>query len=205
MFRCMNITDMYQIHHGGLIRTCDLKAYAISNGLLWSSVLVSISRWQKQGVLQRLTRGAYLLRDIEVNAPVAACSLVPDSYISLESAMSHHGMLLDRIYHIDLACVRRIRGFSIRNTEVKMSKIPPRLYWGWEVEETSHGSFRIATAEKALFDRIYLDRTATPDLEYFEGMGLQPDALNAEIFHELASLSPKVKRFRKLLKEYCDE
>ena len=199
----MNITDMYQIHHEGLIRTCDLKAYAISHGLLWSSVLVNISRWQKQGLLQRVKRGAYLIRDIKVNASVAACSLIPDSYISLESAMSHHGMLLDRIYH--LVCVRRIKSFHIRNTEVKVFKIPPRLYWGWETDETIHGSTRIATAEKALFDRIYLDRTATPNLEYFEGMGLQPDSLNADRFAKLTSHFPKVKRFSNLLKEYCHE
>ncbi len=199
------MADIYKVHRGGLVRTCDFKAFAISNGLVWSSVLVSISRWQKQGLLERVTRGAYLVRDIEVNAPVAACSLVPDGYISLESAMSYHGMLLDRIYRLDLACVRRVRGFNLRSTEVVVSKIPPSLYWGWEVEESQHGSIRVATAEKALLDRIYLDRAAIPEYTYFEDMGLQPDALNADRFAELAARSPKVKRFSRLLKEYCHE
>ena len=160
---CMNTSDLYRIHNGGLIQTCDIKAYAISHGLRWSSVLVSISRWQKKGLLERVRRGADLLRDVEVNAPVVACSLVADSYISFECAMSHHGMLLDRIYRVDLACVRRVEGFCIRNTEVKVSKIPPRLYLGWEVEESIHGSIRMATPEKAFLDRMYLRRTAVPD------------------------------------------
>ena len=201
----MNITDIYQINDNGLIRSCDFKAYAISRGLQWSSVLVNICRWKKQGLLEGVTRGAYLVRDMEVNAAVVACSLVPDSYISLESAMSHHGMLLDRVYRVDLVSVRRVNGFSIRNQEVKVSKIPASLYWGWDVEESVKGSIRIATPEKALFDRIYLDRTAIPEYEYFEGMGLQPDALNVDIFMQIASRSPKVKRFSTLLKEYCHE
>jgi len=201
----MKITDLYQIHHGGLIRSCDIKAYAISHGLLWSSVLVSISRWQKQGLLERVTRGAYLVRDVEVNAPVAACSLVPEGYISLEYAMSYHGMLLDRVYRLDLVCVRRVSSFCIRNTEIRVSKIPPRLYWGWEIEESIHGPIRIATPEKALFDRIYLDRTAAPNYAYFEDMGLQPDAVDAERFAQLATHSPKAERFCRSLKEYCHE
>lgn len=198
----MNGTDLYRIHHDGLIRTRDMKAYAISHGLLWSSVLVSISRWQKQGLLERVTRGTYLVRDVEVNAPVAACSIVPDSYISLESAMVCHGMLLDRIYRVDLVCVRRVKGFHIRDTEIKVSKISPRLYWGWEIDESAHEPIRIASPEKALFDRIYMDRTAVPDSTYFEDMGLQTDVLNADRFAELAACSPKVNRFSRLLKEY---
>jgi len=199
----MNMVDVYRIHHGGLVRIADFRAFAISHGLQWSSVLVGISRWQKQGFLERVTRGAYLVRDIEVNESVAACLLVPDGYISLESAMSYRGMLLDRVYQLDLACVRRVRGFKIRSTEVVVSKIPPSLYWGWEVEETRHGSIRVAAAEKALFDRIYIDRVAEPEYAYFEDMGLQPHAVNADRFAELAQRSPKVKRFSRILKEYC--
>jgi len=179
-----------------------MKAFAISHGLRWSSVLVSISRWQKQGLLERVTRGAYLVRDVEVDAPVAACSLVPDGYISLESAMSYHGMLLDRVYRVDLVCARRVKGFRIRNTEIVVSTIPPRIYWGWEIKESVHGPVRVATAEKALFDRIYMDRSAIPDYTYFEDMGLQPDSVDTERFAELASRSPKVNRFSRLLKEY---
>lgn len=201
----MNMNDLYQIHHNGLIRTSDIRAYALNHALNWSSVLMNVSRWQKQGLLERVTRGAYLLRDVKAYTPAVACLLVPDSYISLESAMSHHGMILDRIYRTDLACVRRVKSFSVRDTEVRISKIPPHLYCGWEVEEFVHGIVRIATAEKALFDRIYLDRNAVADCTYFEGMGLQPDVLNIDRFNELTTLSPKVKNFLRPLKEYCHE
>jgi predicted transcriptional regulator of viral defense system len=201
----MKVTDLYNIHHGGLIQAADFKAYAISHGLCWSSMLTSISRWQKQGILKRVTRGAYLLRNVEVNAPVAACTLVSDGYISLEYAMQQHGMILDRLYRVDIACVRRVKSFRIGETEVKVTKIPPRLYWGWEVEESIHGTVRVATPEKALFDRIYLDRTAAPSLSYYEDMGLQAHSLDANRFAELAYLSPKVSRFVSSLKEYCHE
>ena len=184
------MTDLYGIHHGGVIRTRDMKAYAINHGQLWSSVLVSLSRWQKQGLLTRVTRGAYLLRDVEVSPPVAACSLIPDSYISLESAMSYHGMLLDRVYRVDLVCTRRVQGFHIRDTEVVVSKIPPRLNWGWGIEASVDGYIRIATPEKSLFDRIYLDRSAVPDYTYFEDMSLQPDVVNTERFSIMDYSSP---------------
>jgi len=167
-------------------------------------VLVNISRWHKQGLLERVTRGAYLVRDVEVNAPVAACALVPDGYISLEYAMSYHGMLLDRVYRLDLVSVRRVSSFCIRGIEIRVAKIPPRLYWGWEIKESIHGPIRIATPEKALFDRIYLDRTANPNYAYFEDMGLQPGAVNTERFAQLAVQSPKVECFCKSLREYCD-
>jgi predicted transcriptional regulator of viral defense system len=166
---------------------------------------MNLSRWQREGLLERVTRGAYLLRDVKTYAPAVACLLVPDSYISLESAMSHHGMILDRIYRTDLACVRRVKSFSVRGTEIRVSKIPPHLYCGWNMEESIHGTVRMASAEKALFDRIYLDRNAVCDCTYFEEIGLQPDAINIDRFNELTALSPKVKTFLTPLKEYCNE
>lgn len=201
----MNVTDIYHIHHGGIIRTRDLKAFAISHGLKWSSVLVSVSRWEKQGVLTRITRGTYLVSGIEVHAAVAACTIIPDSYISLEAAMAHHGMILDRTYRLDLACIRRVKGFRIQETDVVPHKIPERIYWGWTLQASVYGTIRVAPPEKALFDRIYLDASASPDYTYFEDLGLQPDTLNLENFTDIASCSPKVKRFVKPLKEYCHD
>ena len=201
----MKMNDLYQIHHNGLLTIRDIRAYALNCDLNWSSVLMNVSRWQRQGILERVTRGAYLLRDMKVYTPEVACLLVPDSYISLESAMSYHGMILDRIYRVDLACVRRVKSFRVRDTEVRITRIPPHLYCGWEVEESIHGTVRMATAEKALFDRIYLDRHAVANCDYFEGMGLQPDALSIDRFNELTALSPKVKTFLPPLEEYCNE
>lgn len=201
----MKMLDLHSIHHCGLIRACDFRAFAFNNGLKWSSVLVNISRWQKQGVLERVTRGAYLLRDVEVDAAVIACRVVPDSYLSLEWAMVYHGMLLDRMYTVDLVCPRRVQSFHVRNVEIRLTKIPPRLCCGWAVEESSRGPIRVATAEKALVDRLYLDTTALPDCSYFQDMGLQPDALNLDRFVRLAELSPKVQRYSRILREYCRE
>jgi predicted transcriptional regulator of viral defense system len=201
----MKTSDLYQIHHFGLIQTADLKAYALSHSQQWSSVLVNLTRWQKEGLLERVTRGAYLVRDIPTDPAVVACALIPEAYISLEYAMSHHGMLLDRVYRVDLACARRVRSFDIRNTHVHIAKIPPRLNWGWETADSIHGPIRIARPEKALFDRIYLDRRALPGTNYFEDMGLQPDSLDPNTFAELAKISPKVKRFSSALKDYCHE
>ena len=201
----MNQTNLNQIHHGGVIRTCDLKALAVNQGLKWSSVLVNVSRWQQQGLLERVTRGDYLLRDVEVHPEVAACLLVPDGYISLESAMARHGTILDRVYHVDLACPRRVKNFSVRGTEIRVSKIPPRLFWGWEVEETLHGPVRLARPEKALLDRLYLDRTAEPGFDYYEEMGLQPDSLDPERFAHMVTLCPKLMPFSSHLREYCRE
>ena len=201
----MNLTEIYRINHGGLLRNRDFRAFSINNGIQWQSVLVNISRWQKQGLLEKVTRGAYLVRDIDVYAPAVACQLLPDGYLSLEYAMVQHGMILDRVYHIDIATPRRVKSFNIRDQKIKVTKIPPSLYWGWEITQTIHGTIRMATPEKALFDRIYLDRTALPAYEYFEDMNLQPDAVDPDRFSEISSHSPKVKRFASCLKEYCNE
>lgn len=50
-------------------------------------------RWVKGGLVSRLRRGLYILGGAQPDLFEVARRLVPDSYISLESALAHHGML----------------------------------------------------------------------------------------------------------------
>lgn len=165
--------------------------------------MANVNRWVKQGILERIIRGAYLLPGVAFSPQVVACQLVPDSYLSLEWALAHHGVLLDRTYRLDLVCPRRVQSFTIRTTETAVHKLPPRLYWGWALEESRHGPFRVATPEKALLDRIHLDPTALPNPTYFEDMGLDAEGVRPEAFAELTASVPKLRPFCRPLQEYC--
>jgi hypothetical protein len=74
--------------------------------------------------------------------------------VSLQSALFHHGLIEQVpavIYAVTLGRPRRVRSpLGV----VSFHRMPPELFSGFEVEPSSGA--KIASAEKALFDLLYL-------------------------------------------------
>lgn len=76
------------------------------------------------------------------------------AYISLQSALFHHGLVEQIpavIYAVTLGRPRRVR---TPLAVVSFHRLPPELFSGFGVEDA--GGVKIASAEKALFDLLYL-------------------------------------------------
>ena len=123
-----------------------------------SSARVAGGRYVKQGVLVRVKRNLYMLREIWENADreekfrIANLGQVP-SYISLTTALDYYDLTtqMQRDF-LESVAVRRTKEIQLDKTIFKYTKISNELYFGFKKVK----NIFIATPEKALLDAFYL-------------------------------------------------
>jgi predicted transcriptional regulator of viral defense system len=114
-----------------------------------------LRRLERGGFLIHLTRGRWGLKDaISAFALPEALSAPEPAYVSLQSALFHHG-LVDQVPAVTYAMTTgRTRRMTTPLGTVSFHRLPPELFSGFKVE--GDDGFKMATPEKALFDVIYL-------------------------------------------------
>ena len=111
-----------------------------------------IARLVKSGFLQRVSRGKYLVLSKDANIFEIAYFLYNPSYISLETALNHYGILSQFPTLITSVTTRRSVLLNAESIgEFEYVHIPKRLLTGF----TKEGRALFATPEKALFDYLY--------------------------------------------------
>ena len=120
-----------------------------------SNATTILRRLAAEGMLIHLSRGRWLVNQkIDRLALPELISAPYPAYISLQSALFHHGMIEQIpavIYAVTPARPRRLR--TPMGT-ISYHRMPPELFTGYELLPGSDA--KIATPEKALFDLVYL-------------------------------------------------
>lgn len=127
-------------------------------GISDASARVTASRYAGQGILLRIKRNLYVLRDewnaagIEDKFRLANMGQVP-SYISLMTALGYYEVTtqMQRNFFESVA-VKRSKEMKLDGTVFRYVKLAPNLYNAFRKEK----NFFIATPEKALLDAFYL-------------------------------------------------
>ena len=135
------------------------------------SVSKALSRLADRGLLSRVAEGIYLNKLVRDSAPEDFIKLLrPNSYVSLESALSHWGLSTQS--PVALTCVTTGKPKEHRAPEftITFRTISKRLFWGFIEKQTRYSNYAIAEPEKALLDWIYLSLQAglTPNLDEIE-------------------------------------
>ncbi|MEO6004880.1 MAG: hypothetical protein ABIZ04_24445 [Opitutus sp.] len=116
-----------------------------------------LSRLATRGFVRRLARGRWSIGAQTNREQLAEQVAAPSpAYVSLQSALFRHGLIEqvpDVLYAVTLGRARRVRTPS---GTVSLHRMPPALFGGYE---TSDDGTKVATAEKALFDILYLSPT----------------------------------------------
>lgn len=123
-----------------------------------ASAKVSASRYMRIGLLARIKRNVYVLRERwqaanrEERFALANLGQAP-SYISLMTALDYHEITtqLQRGI-IESVAVKRTKEISLYGTIFRYTKISRTLYFGF----IRHQDFFIAVPEKAFLDAVYL-------------------------------------------------
>jgi predicted transcriptional regulator of viral defense system len=119
-----------------------------------------ITKLVRNGWLIRIKRGIYAISDLSnrgfltLSPYVVANLLVPDSYVSFESALQHHSMFDQMTNKTVSVSLKEIKSFQLVNMEYRFVKTKPELYFGWEDVQIGSNRARIATPEKALIDMV---------------------------------------------------
>jgi len=119
-----------------------------------------VTKLVKNGWLIRIKRGLYAISDLStrgfltLSTYVVANLLVPDSYVSFESALQQYGMfdqLTDKTISVSLKTYKTVR---LNSTEYSFVKTKPEYYFGWQEVNLDNIIVRVATPEKALIDMV---------------------------------------------------
>lgn len=118
------------------------------------TVYKKLDRLIKKKIITRIIKGKYLFG---LNPPddfTLANFLYQPSYISLESALSFHGIITGFPYAIASVTPRKTKKYLIsgKEKEYEYTHLAPKLFWGYEKKE----QFLMASPEKAVLDYLYL-------------------------------------------------
>jgi predicted transcriptional regulator of viral defense system len=127
-------------------------------GISRSSAKVSASRYVKLGVLVRIKRNIYVLREVWNAAEIEEKFIIANlgqapSYISLMTALDYHEITtqVQRNFFESVA-LKRTKEIQVSDSLFRYSKVAGVFYFGFKREK----DFFIATPEKALLDAFYL-------------------------------------------------
>jgi predicted transcriptional regulator of viral defense system len=113
-----------------------------------------LRRLSDQKLLTHLSRGRWLIgSDLARFALPELISAPHPSYVSMQSALFHRGLIEQVPAVVYAATLGKPRRVSTPLGVISFHRLPPELFCGFEVE--ADGA-KIASAEKALFDTLYL-------------------------------------------------
>ena len=123
-------------------------------GMKPPTLRVALGRLARRGVLQRICRGYYAnpfnLPSLE---EISACVYQP-SYVSLESALSRHGILSQIPYTLTCVTTRLPWRLNTSFGRMEYRQMKKSFFFGFTRQE----DYLLAEPEKALVDFIYLNK-----------------------------------------------
>lgn len=181
----------------GLFRTGEILA-GRSNP---AGVRRQLDRWVKRGHLLQLRRGIYQLRRRPgENAPhpfkVSGC-LKKNSYVSLQSALSHHGMIPEYVPATTSITTGRPETRVTPVGRFIFRHVKPARFFGFEEAELGGGQTALlATPAKALVDLLLLT-PGSDSVAYLRELRLEPSRMpDAAELQETARKTGSLKTLR---------
>lgn len=185
----------------------------VSNEPLFSSALLlagnastrqvrlQLTRWANAGRVLQLRRGFYALappwRKVEPHPFLVANALQRGSYVSLQAALSFHGVIPEHVPVV--TSVGPGRPETVHNPlgTFQFRHLAGALLFGYSQVEVAPRQFAfVASPEKALLDLVHLTPGAD-SAEYLRELRLQnPEAIDLSRLDELARRSARPKLIR---------
>lgn len=121
-----------------------------------------MDRWVKAGYVVRLRRGLYTLNSDDRRAGLSlrliANILYSPSYVSLEFALSHYGMIPEAVFAVTSVTTRKTQEFTNPFGRFIYRSIREAAFFGFEAARDEFGNDSlIAVPEKALLDYLYFN------------------------------------------------
>ncbi len=117
-----------------------------------NSLPVILNRMVKRGVLTKIRRGYFTFDLNQVDFEEFAGVIKKPSYISLEYALYHHGLIDQIPEKITLVTTGKPQTLINNGKILEYSHLKKELFFGYEIVK----NFLIARKEKAILDELYL-------------------------------------------------
>jgi len=150
-----------------------------------SSLYARVNRALGANEIVQVRRGLYVLapkfRKIPLNARALSQILYGPSYISLESALSWHGLIPEAVYTLTCISFGKAKVFDTPLGIFSYTRVPQQvLYAGVDrIQENQEAPIFMANPLKALLDYIYVHKVDWNDLNpLFESLRIEPEELS---------------------------
>jgi len=191
----MKIGDLLaKVGPSGLFRTGQILAGESSP----ADVRSQLDRWVRSGRVLRLRRGVYALGKPYCQTMAhpfsVANALKKASYVSLQSALAHYGMIPEYVPVTTSVTTGRPEELETPGGRFQFRHVASRLFQGFAETEVSPGEFALlASPYKALVDLLYLT-PGSDRSEYLVELRLtRPERFEAEELRTSARHSDSVK------------
>ncbi|MFW6121474.1 MAG: type IV toxin-antitoxin system AbiEi family antitoxin domain-containing protein [Petrotogales bacterium] len=148
-----------------------LADFAQLTGENKSSLSVQLTRLVKTGILSRAAQTWYENPFTPPSPEEVAMVIRYPSYLSMEYALSKHGILSQATYTLTLITTKLPYTYRTTHTVYEYHQISHSLFWGYEKE----GTVCTADPEKAFLDLIYIRYMNTGELPMEELSSLVDD------------------------------
>lgn len=165
-----------------------------------------VKRAIASGDLIQLRRGVYCLgRNYQREALDQfglAQKIYAPSYVSLESALSHHGWIPEAVYTVTSACLKRSTAFQTPVGNFSFTRIPKFNFIGVERVQAGRIVHLMATPTKALADYIVAHKMELAPRELKESLRIENaywEKLSYKLLKEISEAYGNI-RLRKFLR-----
>jgi predicted transcriptional regulator of viral defense system len=186
--------------------------FLAGSGERLTTLRLQLSRWVKAGKLIQLTKGLYTLaepyRRLTPHPFVLANAMKKASYVSLQSALGHFGMIPEHVPTVTSVTTQRPSRAETPLGRFLFRHIKKSWFSGYRQVDLGSGQKAfVATPEKALLDLVYLTPGAD-NHDFLAELRLQNlDRLDRDVLVQLAqtSRSPKLRHAVRLIEKLIDE
>lgn len=153
-----------------------------------------LTEWQAKGYLRKIAKGCYVFADVALDESIlfrVANRLYRPSYVSLEAALVHYGLIPETAYGVTSVTTRRTYRFDTWLTHFSYRTVAKRLFFGYHLRPDR---VKMATPEKAILDFLYLNPHLTQRAD-FDSLRVDRDAFQQQV--DQAQLLRHLGRFDK--------
>lgn len=154
----------------------------------WSktSIRFLLHRYTKRGITRRLKRGLYALASTYVPEAYVANRLYEPSYVSLETALSLHGVIPETVYGVTSITTKARRRFTVDRRDYSYHRIKIKAFTGYAPFAQGDFTCLLADPEKAFVDYYYL--VVRGNRQRLDMERVRLDVLRPHIVEEYAEL-----------------
>ncbi|MDP8214381.1 MAG: hypothetical protein RAO92_01450 [Candidatus Euphemobacter frigidus] len=177
------------------------SAFLMTGGISVRDLRLQLSRWVRASRIVQLRRGLYILappyRKIDPHPFLLANALKSASYVSLQSALAHYGMIPEYTPVVTSVTTGRPERIQTALSLFAFSHVKKSWFTGYRrVEVTPGQPAFLASPEKCLLDLVYLTPRAD-SMEYLRELRLQNlDRLEMLELFRIARVSGRPKLIR---------
>ena len=134
----------------------------------------NLINWQDKNYVQKIRNGWYRFSDTPLSIETLfglSNRIYAPSYISVESALSHYGLIPEGVFTVTAVSTLKTQVFATPVGSFQFQNLKPSLYFGYKLLPTGNSFFKIADLEKTLLDYFYLKTDLETD-NHLEGLRL---------------------------------